>query len=91
MFDEEIMKSYIKSCSEAHSNIEAPLLGEVICPICKSCIHASYEDSWGPKCAVYGNMPIEYMRGDNYECPEYKQIPNVKDSFLPQHMRKNRK
>lgn len=91
MTDEERIKEYERLCDEAHSNLEAPLLGSVGFPICKSCLCADYTDGWSPKCAVYGDMPTVYMNADKYDCPEYKQIPNIDDCFLPRHMRKIKK
>lgn len=92
MTQEERIKEYARLCDEAHSHLEAPLLGEVGFPICKSCQHANYHyGTWDePECAVYGEMPIDFRNADRYDCPHYKQIPNVKDCYLPKHMRKGK-
>ena len=89
MTDEERMKEYIRLCDEAHSNLEAPLIGGVItAPICKSCENADYTDGWSPKCAVYGEMPKKYMWADEFDCPAYKKTPNCPKSFLPLHIQR---
>ena len=92
-FSEEMMEEYRRDCDKAKSNLEAPLLGRVLTPICKSCKNADYHyGTWDdPECAVYGEMPLKYRRADDYDCPNYVQIPNVEDCYLPVHMRKNKK
>ena len=93
MTEEERIKEYVRLCDEAHSNIEAPLLGEVLTPICKSCQKADYHyGTWDePECKKYGDMPKDYMMAHSFDCPKYKQIPNIGDSYLPKHMRKGNK
>lgn len=92
MTQEERMKEYVRLCDEAHSNLEAPLLGEVLTPICTSCIHADYHyGTWDdPECEIYGEMPAQYRNAKKYDCPQYKQIPGIDDSYLPKHMRKGK-
>lgn len=88
MMQEERIKEYVRLCDEAHSNLEAPLLGEVLTPICTSCIYADYHyGTWDePECAIYGEMPAQYRNADKYDCPRYKQIPGIGDK----HMRKGK-
>lgn len=92
MTDKERIREYAKACDKAHSHLEAPLLGEIRTPICKSCQNADYH--YGtldePECKVYGEMPELYRRARNYDCPRYKQIPGIDDSYLPKHMRKGK-
>lgn len=90
-FSEEMMEEYRRDCDKAKSNLEAPLLGRVLTPICISCVHSDFHtDPWKPKCAKYGEMPLKYRRADDYDCSNYEQIPNVEDCDLPEHMRKNK-
>ncbi len=92
MTQEERIKEYVRLCDEAHSNLEAPLLGEIRVPICKSCIHADYH--YGtlnePECAIYGKMPDLYRNAKKYDCPRYEQIQGIDDAYLPVHMRKGK-
>lgn len=92
-FSDEIMKQYRNDCNKAKSNLEAPLLGKVLTPICKSCKNADYHyGTWDePECLIYGEMPKKYFAADSYDCPHYNQIPNIDDAYLPEHMRKNNK
>lgn len=89
---EEIMERYRKECEKAKSNLDAPVLGEIKTPICKSCKNAEYY--YGalkkPECLIYGEMPRDYRMAHNFDCPHYNQIPNISDSYLPEHMRKNK-
>ena len=89
MTEEERIKEYVRLYEEAHSNIEAPLLGEVLTPLCCSCVHIDMKyGSWDePICDLYGENPI-YLDCEHYDCPEYKRIPNISDRYLPKHMRK---
>ena len=62
-FSDEIMKQYRNDCNKAKSNLEAPLLGKVLTPICKSCKNADYHyGTWDePECLIYGRMPKKYF------------------------------
>lgn len=90
---EELMKKYREECDKAKSNLEAPLIGEIRTPICKSCKNADYH--YGtlkkPECAIYGELPKDYKMAHDYDCPNYVQIPDIDDAYLPEHMRKNNK
>lgn len=89
MTEKEKMKEYVRLCDEAHSHLEAPLLGTITAPICKSCIHSDFKtDPWEPKCAVYGDMPMKYRRADSFDCSAYERIPNCPKSFLPLHIQR---
>lgn len=89
MTDEERIKEYAKACDKAHSNIEAPLLGSITAPICKSCKYSDFHtDPWHPQCAIYGDMPLQYRRADSFDCPKYEIIPNCPKSFLPLHIQR---
>ncbi len=88
MTKEERIKEYAKACDEAHSNLEAPLLGSITAPICKSCKHSDYSDAWHPQCAVYKEMPKAYLWADSFDCPKYEIIPNCPKSFLPLHIQR---
>lgn len=89
MTQEERIKEYAKACDEAHSHLEAPLLGSITAPICKSCIKSDFNtDPWHPKCAAYGDIPLKYRRADSFECEEYKIIPNCPKAFLPLHIQR---
>lgn len=89
MTDEEKMKEYVRLCDEAHSHLEAPMLGEVLTPICTSCIHADYHYGTldNPECEIYGEMPAPYRNAKKYDCSQYEQIPGIGDAYLPEHMR----
>lgn len=91
-FSDEIMKQYRNDCDKAKSNLEAPLLGKVLTPICKSCENADYHyGTWEePECTVYGDMPKKYRNADDYNCPKYKQIKGIADCYLPNHTRKEK-
>ena len=93
MTDEERIREYAKACDNAHSHLEAPLIGRVLTPICKSCVNADYHyGTWDePECSVFKTMPTEYRRAKKYDCPHYKQISNIGDAYLPEHMRKGKK
>ena len=88
MTQEERMKEYVRLCDEAHSNFEAPLAGgRITFPICKSCKYSDFHtDSWNPKCAIYGDMPKDYMNAHKFDCPRYEIIPNCPKFFLPLHI-----
>ncbi len=92
MTQEERIKEYAKACDEAHSHLDAPLLGEIRTPICKSCQNADYH--YGtldePECKVYGKMPKDFMTAHRYDCPNYNQILGIADCYLPKHMRKGK-
>ena len=91
MTEKERQEKYLKRCDEAKSMIDAPVLGEIRTPICKSCKNADYH--YGtlkkPECAIYGELPKDYKMAHAYDCPYYDQIPNIDDSCLPKHMRKS--
>ena len=91
-FSEETMKRYRKSCDTVKSHLEAPMLGEVLTPLCKSCKHIDMKyGTWDePVCDIYGENPL-YMDCHHFDCPHYDQIPNIDDAYLPKHMRKNNK
>lgn len=92
MTQEERIKEYAKACDEAHSHLDAPLLGEIRTPICKSCQNADYH--YGtldePECKEYGKMPKDFMTAHRYDCPNYNQILGIADCYLPKHMRKGK-
>lgn len=92
MTQEERIKEYAKACDEAHNHLDAPLLGEIRTPICKSCQNADYH--YGtldePECKVYGKMPKDFMTAHRYDCPNYNQILGIADCYLPKHMRKGK-
>ncbi len=89
MTEEERIKEYVRLCDEAHSNLEAPLVGgSITAPICKSCKNSDYSDGWNPKCKVYGKIPKEYLWADKFDCPKYEIIPNCPKSFLPLHIQR---
>lgn len=88
MTEEERIKEYARLCDEAHSHLESPLLGSVTFPICKSCEYSNYDDSWNPKCDIYGDMPKDFMNAHKFDCPAYKKIPNCPKSFLPLHIQR---
>lgn len=91
MTEKERMREYVKACDEAHSNLEAPLLGEVLTPLCVSCMHIDmkYGTLDEPVCDIFGENPI-YLDCHHFDCPRYKQIPGIDDSYLPKHMRKGK-
>ena len=91
MTQEERMKEYVRLCDEAHSNLEAPLLGEELTPLCVSCTHIDmkYGTLDEPVCEIYGEDPL-YMDCHPFDCPHYNQIQGIEDSYLPKHMRKGK-
>ncbi len=91
MTDEERIKEYERLCDEAHSNLEAPMLGEILTPLCASCTHIDMKyGTWDePVCEIFGEKPI-YLDCHHYDCPKYKQIEGVEDCHLPKHMRKGK-
>lgn len=91
MTEEERIKEYAKACDEAHSNLEAPLLGEILTPLCSGCTHIDMKyGTWdAPVCDLYGENPY-YLDCHHFDCPDYNQIPNIDDSYLPKHMRKRK-
>ncbi len=89
MTEKERMQAYVQACNEAHSNLEAPLLGKIGFPICKSCKHSDFHTNpWHPQCAIYGDMPLKYRRADSFDCSKYETIPNCPKSFLPLHIQR---
>lgn len=90
-FSEEIMEQYRKDCEKAKSNLEAPLLGTILVPLCASCQHIDMKyGTWDkPVCDIHGVNPL-YMDCHHFDCKDYNQIPNISDSYLPEHMRKNK-
>lgn len=86
--NDRMIKEYVKECNKATSNIDAPLLGRILTPICKSCTYSNYEDAWHPKCGKYGDMPKDYMMAHSFMCPEYKIKHNCPKYFLPIHIQK---
>ena len=87
---EELMKKYREECDKAKSNLEAPLIGEILTPLCNSCKHIDMKyGTWDePVCDIYGENPL-YLDCHHFHCPNYDQIPNIDDSYLPKHMRKS--
>ena len=91
-FSEEIMKRYREECDKAKSNLEAPLIGVVTAPICKSCKFSDFKsDPWHPKCEKYGKMPQQYRSAEKFDCPEYQVLDNCPMSFLPLHIQRKLK
>lgn len=74
-FSDEIIEEYRKACDKAKSNLESPMLGQVLTPLCKSCKHIDmkYGTCDAPVCDIYGENPL-YL-----DCPHYDQIPNIDD------------
>lgn len=91
-YSDEMMKDYVEACDKAKSNLEAPLLGCILTPLCASCVNIDmkYGTFDKPVCDIYGENPL-YMDCHHFDCPHYKQKPNIDDSHLPEHMRKNNK
>ncbi len=89
---EELMKQYREDCKKAKSNLEAPMLGEVLTPLCASCEHIDMKyGTWdAPVCDIYGENPL-YLDCHHFDCPYYNQINDIDDCHLPEHMRKNNK
>lgn len=87
MTNEERLKEYERLCNEAHSHLEEPLLGEILTPLCVSCIHIDMKyGTWDdPVCSIFGQNPM-YLDCEHYDCPKYEQIPNIGNSYLPRHM-----
>ena len=88
---EELMKQYREDCKKAKSNLEAPMLGQVLTPLCASCEHIDMKyGTWDvPVCDIYGENPL-YLDCHHFDCPHYIQKPNIDDCHLPEHMRKNK-
>lgn len=88
---EELMRQYQEDCYKAKSNLEAPMIGQVLTPLCESCQHIDMKyGTWDkPVCDIYGENPL-YLDCHHFDCPQYKQKPNIDDSHLPEHMRKNK-
>lgn len=91
MTKQERMKSYLRLCDEATSNLDALMSGEVLTPLCCSCCHTDmkYGTSDSPVCDIYDKEPL-YLDCKHFDCPDYKQISDISDSYLPKHMRKNK-
>lgn len=92
MTQEERIKEYERLCDEAHSHLEAPLLGVIDTPLCVSCIHIDMKyGTWDdPVCNFYGEPPKHYIHCGRYDCPKYQQRENCDDCYLPNHMIKNK-
>ncbi len=89
---EELMKKYREECDKAKSNLEAPLIGTVTAPICKSCKFFDMKSyPWNPKCEKYGEVPRQYLAANDFNCPKYQIIDNCPISFLPLHIQRKLK
>lgn len=89
---DEIMELYRKDCEKAKSNLEAPLIGMVTAPICKSCKFSDIKtDVWNPKCKKFGDVPHKYIAAKEFNCPEYQVLDNCPMSFLPFHIQQKLK
>jgi hypothetical protein len=73
---EELDKMY----AEAHSNIEAPILGRMYTPLCKSCkkVNMVYGSYKAPECSVYDKLPEDYIDAVKSDCPHYEKYPDSK-------------
>ena len=56
--------------ADCHSNLEAPIIGEIYTPICKNCKNLiRINDGWSlPVCQELGRFPSEYWEPDAV-CP----------------------
>lgn len=65
---------------KAKSHLEAPLIGCVFTPICKSCKNSDYHyGTWiEPECKVYKKIPDEYRLAKTKSCPHYAHDPDSK-------------
>ena len=91
MTDQERIELYAKECDKAKSNLEAPLLGKILTPLCESCTHIDMKyGTWDePVCDIYGKNPY-YLDCHHFDCPNYVQIQGIEDCHLPEHMRKGK-
>lgn len=67
MSKKEIQKMF-EGC---HSNLETPLMGTVITPICHQCKNLVWPDDPFRKCTckVFGELPAKYWSDDKELCP----------------------
>jgi uncharacterized paraquat-inducible protein A len=79
MTDEERKELYCKLCDEAHSNIEAPIMGRFYTPQCKRCKHGKLVDKPDNpfeilECTFYDWETVDKMlRGKEITCPHYEK------------------
>ncbi|MEF9989917.1 MAG: hypothetical protein RR716_05335 [Christensenellaceae bacterium] len=74
-----------KLYAEAKSNIEAPLICQVLTPVCQSCTHVDMKyGTWDePVCDVYEPIPKEFIKCRSIDCPHYEKIPGIGKGYLP--------
>lgn len=91
MTDQERIDLYAKECDKAKSNLETPLLGKILTPLCASCTHIDMKyGTWDePVCDIYGENPC-YLDCHHFDCPHYEKIQDIADCHLPEHMRKEK-
>ncbi|MGI6161751.1 MAG: hypothetical protein ACOYJD_06945 [Christensenellales bacterium] len=79
-YSNEMYRLYEDLCDNAKSNIEAPILGTMYTPICKSCknINMFYGTWKDPECGVLGFPPEKYIGAKERDCTYYDPIPNSK-------------
>ncbi len=78
--DDKTMHEYIEACNNAKSHLEAPLLGQILTPICTACFNVDmHYGSWDePECKIYGVIPKEYIGAQSKNCPHFIKNPNSK-------------
>ena len=79
---EEQKKKYeedIKGCG----NLDYPLVGCILTPICKICKNYDLYGTWiSPTCKVLGAIPMPLKRCDSYSCPEFIHDENSIDNVF---------
>ena len=68
---------------KAKSNLDTPIIGSILTPVCKSCKNSDYHyGTWNePECKIYGSIPDKYRLAVTKNCPHYLNEPNSK--FVP--------
>ena len=70
----ELSKEEIDKLFEGcHSNLEAPLIGRIGDPICRTCKNLTYpENPFNPlQCSVYGEPPDDIFFSEQAHCEHY--------------------
>lgn len=69
---EEQKKKYAEDCKNS-GNLDYPLSGCILTPLCKICKNSNYKTAeWNkPKCIVLGDIPDDLRRARIYKCDDF--------------------
>lgn len=90
MMDGEKAKMANGLFDKARSNLETPLTGEILTPLCLSCQCIIKPRGMElPRCKIYGDIPDEYIRAHSDDCKHYSLIRNCPEHDLPKIKKKH--